>query len=333
MSEATSVSIIVPTFRRPDALRDTLASLLALDYDRRRYEVIVVDDDADESTAQIVRELEPGDAEFTLEAQHRRGAASARNRGARRASGELLLFCDDDMILKPSYLRLHMSTRERHGDAVVSGAWDFAPQVLAALRATPFGRYRISLEHSFQTGARGKPVDGDPGCLRMPLLAANNLALSREQFSEIGGFDEEFPVAGAEDQDFSIRASATGALLLLDTKIRCFHNDNRLTLGDYCAREERSAQTMPFLVRKHPREFGAVPYVRENRPISATDSSSVVAKKLAKAALARGSMLQSLHWLAGMLEAIHAPERLLWRLYRTILGIHLYRGFRCSWSR
>ena len=82
-----SFSIVVPTFRRPETLRQTLAALLALDYERSRYEVIVTDDGADEATAEIVGRMQGRRVEIVLTAQHQRGAASARNRGAQLASG------------------------------------------------------------------------------------------------------------------------------------------------------------------------------------------------------------------------------------------------------
>ena len=325
-------SIVVPTFRRPDALEETLAAILRLEYRTDRYQVIVVDDGADDATAPIVQRFRGRGVEVILEAQPQRGAARARNRGAKLAGGELLLLCDDDMILEPSYLRRHVSARERHGDAVVSGAWRFSPKVMAALAASPFGRYRIDLERGFQESGGGRPLDGDPGCMLMPLLGSGNLALRRERFWEIGGFDEDFPVAGAEDQDFSIRARAAGALLLLDTNIHCLQNDNRLTLRDYCAREERSAETMPYLVRRHRSDLDQLPYVRENRPIQADDPPALLLKKLVKTVLATPAVLESLHRLVGLVEAAHGPERLLRRLYRTLLGIHLFRGFRRSWQ-
>ena len=157
----------------------------------------------------------------------------------------------------------------------------------------------------------------------MPLLGSGNLAVRRDRFWEIGGFDEDFPVAGAEDQDFSIRARAAGALLLLDTNIRCLQNDNRLTLRDYCAREERSAETMPYLVRKYPSELSQLAYVRENRPIRTGDPPPLVLKKLVKLALAQEAVLEPLHRFVGLVEAAHGPERLLRRLYKMLLGIDL----------
>lgn len=326
-----SFSIVVPTFRRPDVLRGTLAALLALEYDRDSYEVIVVDDGADEPTARVVEELSGRGTSLILEAQQHRGAACARNRGARLATGDLVLFCDDDMIVEPSHLRMHMATRERHGDGLVSAAWQFAPAVETALRRTPFGRYRIDLERRYQSEAAGTPLPSDPGCLRMPLLGAGNLALKRADFWEVGGFDENFPVAGAEDQDFSTRARNAGFPLLLDTKIRCFQDDRRVTLRSYCAREERSAQTMPFMARKYPQEFGEVPYVRENRPISRGDSPGLTAKKLLKSVLATDIALRGIHALMDALEAVDVPDRVLWPLYTRLLGLHLFRGFRTTW--
>jgi GT2 family glycosyltransferase len=326
-----SFSIVVPTFRRPDALRATLAALLELEYDRSRYEVIVVDDAADEMTARTVKQLAGQSVSLTLETQPHRGAASARNRGAQLASGDLLLFCDDDMIVEPSHLRMHVATRQRHGDVVVSAAWRFAPAVEAVLRKTPFGRYRIDLERRYQFEAAGMPLDSDHGCLLMPLLGAGNLALRRAAFWDVGGFDENFPVAGAEDQDFSVRARSAGFLLLLNTRIRCYQDDNRLTLRSYCAREERSAQTMPFMARKYPREFGEAPYVRRNSPISAADSPSLVTRKLLKEVLATDVSLRGIHGLVDVLETVHLPDRLLWPLYARLLGLHLFRGVRQTW--
>lgn len=332
-SSTPAFSIVVPTFRRPDALRATLESLMELDYDRTRYEVIVVDDGADAVTGRLISAFGGHGVLLRLEAQDQRGAACARNRGAGVASGELLLFCDDDILVAPSHLRLHLAVRERHGDAVVNGRWEFTPEVLRALRSTPFGRYRIELERRFQDEASGAPLNGDPNCLRMSMLGSWDLALRRDLFWDIGGFDERFPLAGAEDQDFSLRAQTAGASLLLDRNICCLHNDNRLTLDAYCAREERSAQTMPILARKFPERFADTPYLRENRPISRTDPAGLIAKKAAKVILTSRPILGALHRCTAFLEASGAPDRILWRLYEGLLGLHLFRGVRRAWSR
>jgi GT2 family glycosyltransferase len=326
MSDPT-FSIVVPTFRRPDALRPTLTALMMLDYPASRYEVIVVNDGADEITAKTVRQLQDHEISLTLESQPQLGAASARNRGARTADGELLLFCDDDMIGPPGLLRAHLACHQRHPTAAVGSTFELAPELVTALQMTPFGRYRIGLERLHQQ-VPGRLLEDDPSCVCVPSLSAANLSIARELFWSIGGFDEEFPLAGAEDQDLSIRARNAGVLLLLDRRIRCMHNDRNLSLRAYCEREKRSARTVAVLVRKHPAVLANLPYARENRPIDVRDPPALVAKKLIKAALASRWALGALHRLTRACEAVGLPERLLRRFYTTLLGLHLFRGFR-----
>jgi glycosyltransferase involved in cell wall biosynthesis len=159
---APTFSIVVPTFRRPDALQQTLTALLALDYPPGRYEVIVVDGADEVTAARVVGRLADRGIAVKLETQYQRGAAFARNYGARIAGGELLLFCDDDIVVTPPHLLAHLAAHERHRDAVVAGTWELPPAAIAALQTTPFGRYRIELERRFleEANARRGPRTG-----------------------------------------------------------------------------------------------------------------------------------------------------------------------------
>lgn len=88
---------------------------------------------------------------------------------------------------------------------------------------------------------------------------------------------------------------------------------------------------MPYLVRKHPGELSDTAYVRENRPIRSGDPPPLVLKKFIKILLAHQAVLELLHRFVGLVEAAHGPERVLRRLYKMLLGVHLFRGFRRSW--
>src|SRR3954451_16744041 len=102
MAPDPTISTVSRTFRRPDAWGETLAPILRLDYPPDCYEVVVIDDGADAVTADLVRRFRGRGVEIMLEVQRHRGAATARNRGARLATGELVLFCDDDILVEPS---------------------------------------------------------------------------------------------------------------------------------------------------------------------------------------------------------------------------------------
>ena len=322
-------SVVMPTFRRPEALREALNALIAQDYPADRFEVIVVDDDGGQAGADAVGQLDSGEVSVTIMSQDRRGAATARNAGARAAQGDFLLFVDDDIVVSPDHLARHAATLLENPGALINGAWQFTPAVLEQLERTPFGRYRIRLERHYQEDALGTELRD--GIVEMPMLGSWDLAVARDVFWQIGGFDEAFPVAGAEDQDFSVRARREGCNLWLNTRVVCLHNDNRLDLRSYCDREQRSARTMPIIARKFPEAFGEVPYVTENRPIQRHDRPTLVVKKLVKACLAASPVLAILHRGIAVAEEARVPDAVLSRAYSLMLGLYLYRGFRMSW--
>jgi GT2 family glycosyltransferase len=328
--EPPTVSIVVPTFRRPAALAATLAALLELDYPAARCEIVVVDDASDAAAETVVRDLADADMRVTYRAQANSGAATARNHGARVAEGDLLLFCDDDILLARNHLRLLGETRQMFSDALVNGALRFSRQVEAELRQSPFGRYRLALDRYFQSAADGRPLSQD--CFQADLLTACNLGVGRDQFCDLGGFDEAFPYAGAEDQALSLRASRSGAALVRNHRIQVEHNDQTLTFRQFCAREEKSAQTFVVLVDRFPSQ-AARPLFARNSPISPDDGPAVVMKKCAKTALSRRPILASLHRLVDILERRHVSEERLRRAYRVVVGLHIFRGIRTASRR
>src|SRR5919201_2639274 len=147
-----SASFVVPTFHRPEALRATLDALMELDFPRERYEVIVVDDGADQGTRELVDGFGGGSPRFLYLSQDHRGVATARNRGAAAAEGELLVFLDDDIVVAPDHLERHLEDQARFGDSLVNGHWEFAPDIRADLEATPFGRFRMDVEDWVKEG-------------------------------------------------------------------------------------------------------------------------------------------------------------------------------------
>jgi GT2 family glycosyltransferase len=316
------VTVVVPTFRRPDALDVTLTSLAAVEHPTDRLEVIVVDDGSGDETPEVVSS-HPG---VTFVRQENSGAAAARNRGARVARGDFVLFVDDDIVVETSHLVRHLAVHARHPRALINGEWEFAPATMAALQATPFGRYRLALEEEFR---RAAPVEAlNDGCFRCDVIPSQDLSLSRELFWEIGGFDEDFPAAGAEDQEFSLRARDAGCVLLRDPSIRLLHNDSRVTLEAFCRREERSAGTVPYLARRFPDAQAAVSYAQASGPVHRGDGAALASRKIVKAVLAREPILSAIRVGIGGLERSGAPDALLARAYSGLAGLHIFRGFR-----
>jgi GT2 family glycosyltransferase len=320
-----AVSVIIPTTGRP-SVASTLDSMMGADLEGESLQIVVVDDSGgDDETEQIVRRRRAQGASVELVVQRRLGAAAARNRGAQAAEGELLVFCDDDVIVARDHLRLHLAKQLLHPRILVNGVSEFAPPVAAALSTTPFGRYRLRLEEHYEADADGDALDGE--CVNARLLSARNLGVRRKLFWELGGFDESFPYAGAEDQELSIQARASGCRLVRCRDIRVLNNEPIVTLRHFCEREERSAQTFVVLVRKHP-DQAERPLFAANRPVTRTDPAVVVLKKSAKWILSRRPALAALHRVIGGLEKLRLGQRRLEAGYSALVGLHIFRGVR-----
>ena len=95
-------SIVIPTYQRRDVVLASLRAVPAIAFGS--FEVIVVVDGSTDGTAAAVRALP---FPITVIDQENRGAATARNRGAASASGDILLFLDDDMEPDPAILFEH----------------------------------------------------------------------------------------------------------------------------------------------------------------------------------------------------------------------------------
>lgn len=320
------MSFVVPTFRRPDALRGTLEALMSLDYPSDEYEVVVVDDGSGDATGEVVRSFVGRAARLTYLAQPNSGVATARNRGAATAEGELLIFLDDDMLVQPNHVRAHLAAREAHGDCMVNGHWGFAGPLRDILEQTPFGRYRIALEDEIRE--RLPKLPAGQGRFEITKVTAANLGVSAHVFHSLRGFDERFPYAGYEDQEFSHRASQAGCRFILDTHIRLDHNDARVTLDQFARRYERGAVTAVYLAALHPESHATSELLLENAGTTRHDPYRLRVKKRLKRACSGIVGTYLLRTVIKQLERCAPRSRLLPRLYSTHIGLFIFRGIR-----
>lgn len=182
-------SIIVPTYGRPKQLKECLDAAAGLAYPRDGFEVIVVDDGSKTSLEEIVGAFQKR-INVRLLRQDNAGPATARNRGASESGAKYLAFTDDDC--KPS----------QHWLTSLEEALDPNPELLVA------GRTVNDLpENSYSTASQliidflYSYYNRDDAMF----IASNNMALSKEQFIKVGGFDTTFPLAAAEDREFCDR--------------------------------------------------------------------------------------------------------------------------------
>jgi GT2 family glycosyltransferase len=182
-------SVIVPTFGRPEQLRRCLDSLARLEWPTNGYEVLVVDDGGSLDPG-LVRAACPN---ARLIRKEHAGPAAARNRGAHEAKNERLAFVDDDCIVTPGWLAGFASALDAHPGAAAGG------RVVNGLPDNVFSTATETMIAYMHEASHER------------FITSNNLAAPRGRYLELGGFDERFPLAAAEDRDFSQRWLASGA--------------------------------------------------------------------------------------------------------------------------
>ena len=317
-----SASVIVPTYNRPAALARTLKALSGMDFPTDRFQIVVVDSGTTDS--EVERLARSHGAQYSHCPD--RGVAVARNHGAGVASGELLLFVDDDIVVSASNLSRHEAIHVNHEPCLVSGHWEFDPELRRRLEASPLGRFRLAYEDDYN-----KPhgIDGhaQTGRVHPMTLAAANLSIRADTFRSLGGFDERFPV-GAEDQDLAWRAAKAGCLLIYDFDIRVIHNDQHSDLVALCMRQERGAIGTVYFARKNP-DAPDAPMLTLNGPVRRDDSLRTLMRKLSRALMSQSIPLAFAHRLVLLAEQIRPNGGWpLEFLYRGVGGLHVFRGVR-----
>lgn len=198
---APRISVVIPTYQRRDLAVEAAAAL-----GRQRcafpFEAIVVVDGSADGSAEALRGLTLPFPLKVLE-QSNQGAASARNRGAAAARGEILLFLDDDMEADPDLLAEH-DRSHREGAEVVIGHLPLHPCSPANLVSAAVGRWADN-----RLRALARPGAG----ITYYDLLTGQISLASETFRRLGGFDGAFTrdgTYGDEDLDFGARLLAAG---------------------------------------------------------------------------------------------------------------------------
>jgi GT2 family glycosyltransferase len=201
------LSIVLPTYRRAEAIAVTLPPLLRLE---GVGEIVVVDDGSHDETYAVVAACDDSRLRFVRHAENR-GAPAARNTGVRTARGTWVVFAEDDCRFPPDYARVLREEALRH-DAGVVGAPMVHPRPGESVGAA------VARLRTEATGANGlDELAGFPaggGVVETPLVPAT--ALVRRDVALAIGFDEGFRGnAYREETDFFVRAARAGVRCLL----------------------------------------------------------------------------------------------------------------------
>jgi MoaA/NifB/PqqE/SkfB family radical SAM enzyme/GT2 family glycosyltransferase len=203
------ISVIIPTYNRKKSLRKCLDSLLAQDYPRDRFEILVVDDGSADGTRQMLDELSQTFLFLRWFSQPHKGPAAARNLGLREASADIVGFADDDCILEKDWVRKMTEAHREDGVLAVGGLTKVAEHNI-----------RACVSQFLSDGAIQAQIAGKKEVIFFPTC---NVSL-KKSFLRGDSFDESFLFPGGEDLDFFWRLFKKDHRLIYKEDIVVFHD-------------------------------------------------------------------------------------------------------------
>lgn len=217
-SGQVEVSVIIPTYSRPNQLRACLESLARQTLSKTRYEVIVVDDGSPNPLAEVAAEF-PNRILVRYFRQPNAGPAAARNFGVKQSDAKWIAFIDDDCAAQPDWLAKLLAAQEVYPKSLVGGSTinGLPTEVFAS---TSQMIVDMVYEH----------FNSDPS--NAYFLTSNNILGTREDFMEMGGFDTCFRLAGGEDRDFCDRWRLLGKKIVWQKDAVILHYHSQ-TLWQY----------------------------------------------------------------------------------------------------
>jgi glycosyltransferase involved in cell wall biosynthesis len=225
------VTVVVPTYRRPEYLERCLSALLAQEFDSSAFEIIVADDAGSVSSWRQVQawaRRSPVSIRYVTPARAR-GPAAARNAGWLQASGRIIAFTDDDCIPHPRWLAEGVAALS-DGTAALSG------RVIVPIpeRPTDYERDASGLE-------------------RAEFVTANCF-VRRDVLAAVGGFDERYREAWREDSDLQFTLLERGYTIARAPTALVVHPVRPAPWGA-SLRQQRKAFFNALLYKKFPARY------------------------------------------------------------------------------
>jgi GT2 family glycosyltransferase len=232
------ISVVVCSYNGAATLRDCCNGLVALDYPD--FEVIVVDDGSSDATAAIASEYG-----FRVISTDNHGLSSARNTGWQAATGEIVVYTDDDASPDPHWLR-YLARTFSAGDFAGVGGPNIPPPN-SCTTAACVARAPGNPNHVLISDREAEHI---PGC---------NSAFRRDALEAVGGFDPQFRVAG-DDVDLCWRIRDRGWRLGFSPAAMVWHH-RRKSVKAFWRQQRGYGRAEAQLERKWPDRYNSVGHI------------------------------------------------------------------------
>ncbi|MDQ3621638.1 MAG: glycosyltransferase [Verrucomicrobiota bacterium] len=237
-AELPRISVVVCTYNGSRTLRDCLEGCAQLKYPD--YEIIVVNDGSTDATADVVRRFN-----VRLINTPNGGLSRARNLGLQAATGEIIAYVDDDGRPDEHWLRYLAHAFATTDHAGIGGPNIVPvddPPMAQCVANSPGGPTHVLITDRL--------AEHIPGC---------NSAFRVDRLREVGGFDEQFRIAG-DDVDVCWKLQAKGWTLGFHPAAVVSHH-RRTSLKAYWRQQLNYGRAEAMLEVKWPEKYNAIGHI------------------------------------------------------------------------
>ncbi len=226
------ISVVIPTFKRPQLLLKCLSALKNQSFSPENYEVIVVTDGPDDETRQNVKSFTNQHHLLNFICNNlniKAGPAAARNKGASLAKGELIVFTDDDCVPDNNWLQSYWNAfcKEQQKEIAFSGK----TVVPRSGKLTDYEKNIANLETA-------------------EFITAN-CACTKQAFKKVNGFDEDFEIAWREDSELQFKFITASVPIIKINEALVVH-PVRDAPWAISLKEQKKSKFNALLHKKHP---------------------------------------------------------------------------------
>ena len=216
--EKLEISMVIPSYKRPDLLELLLDSLLEQTVSREIFEVIVVDNapGGDPRVEKLCESEKYKVIGLTYVHQPDPGTSQARNRGITMARARLVGFADDDNVLPRTWIENALECHKRYPHEIIGGP--YLPFYTSSKPAWMRDSY-LTLSWGVEARRLGEREH----------LFGGNMAWPAKLLGEVGGFSTAIGRVGSnqeygEETEIQIRAEQAGAGRWFDPQLYNYHH-------------------------------------------------------------------------------------------------------------
>ncbi len=221
MAHQKLVSVVIPTYNRAEMLRLCVESVLSNSY--KLIEVIIVDDASPDKTQSLIKDAFGAYLNvILLRNEKNMHQAYGRNVGATRATGEYILFLDDDNVIDHDMIKTLVACLELHPKLGMAAPLAIHAQTEKIWTLGSGFNFMTSMPVNLHEGKSLDEVTIDND-IYPTSYSPNAFMVRREAYEAVGGFDPFYGVM-FEESDFGLKLIKKGFQCAICPKARTIHH-------------------------------------------------------------------------------------------------------------